>query len=76
MVLGTLGPLDLGTLGPFDSSTSSLLLPLASSYLLLSLPPSLLLWSGLVWRWTFDLYIDVKKLRDGGWWCTLDYNVN
>ena len=50
---GTLGPLDLGTLGPWDSWTSSLLqrlliLPLTSSYLLLSLPPTLLLWYGLV----------------------------
>ena len=79
---GTLGPLDLGTLGPWDSWTSSLLqhlliLPLTSSYLLLSLPPTLLLWYGLVrggvscdigewdWRWTFDLYIDLKKLWDG-----------
>ena len=55
---GTLGPLDLGTLGPWDSWTSSLLqhlliLPLTSSYLLLSLPPTLLLWYGLV--------------REGGW---------
>ena len=51
---GTLGPLDLGTLGPWDSWTSSLLqhlliLPLTSSYLLLSLLPTLLLWNGLVW---------------------------
>ena len=49
----TLGPLDLETLGPWDSWTSSLLqhlliLPLTSSYLLLSLPPTLLLWYGLV----------------------------
>ena len=53
---GTLEPLDLGTLGPCDSWTYSLLqhlliLPLTSSYLLLSLPPTFLLW-------TFDLYID------------------
>ena len=51
--LWTLGPLDLETLGPWDSWTSSLLqhlliLPLTSSYLLLSLPPTLLLWYGLV----------------------------
>ena len=50
---GTLGPLDLGTLGPWDSWTSFLLqhlliLPLTSSYLFLSLPPTLLLWYGLV----------------------------
>ena len=50
---GTLGPLYLGTLGPRDSWTSSLLqhlliIPLTSSYLLLSLPPTLLLWYGLV----------------------------
>ena len=49
----SLGPLDLGTLGPWDSWTSSLLqhlliLPLRSSYLLLPLPPTLLLWYGLV----------------------------
>ena len=53
LILGTLGPLDLGTLGPWDSWTSSLLqhlliLPLTSSYLLQSLPPTLLLWNGLV----------------------------
>ena len=52
-ISGSLGPLDLGTLGPWDSWTSSLLqhlliLPLTSSYLLLSLPPTLLLWYGLV----------------------------
>ena len=40
-------------LGPWDSWTSSLhqhllILPLTSSYLLLSLPPSFLLWYGLV----------------------------
>ena len=61
--LGTLGPLDLGTLGPWDSWTSSLLqhlliLPLTSSYLLLSLPPTLLLWYGLV--------------KGGGWVVTLE----
>ena len=75
----------LGTPGPWDSWTYSLLqhlviLPLISNYLLLSLPPTLLLWYGLVmggggvscdiggwdWRWTFDLYIDLKKLW-GGW---------
>ena len=32
------------------------------------------------WRWTFDLYIDVKKLwgggGGGGGWCTLDYSVS
>ena len=49
----SLGPLNLGTLGPLDSWTPSLLqhfliLPLTSSYLLLSLPPTLLLWYGLV----------------------------
>ena len=25
---------------------------------------------------TFDLYIDVKKLRGGWWWAYLDYNVS
>ena len=50
---GTLGPLDLGTLGPWDSWPFSLIqhpliLPLTSSYPLLSLPPTLLLWYGLV----------------------------
>ena len=49
----TLESLDLETLGPWDSWTSSLhqhllILPLISSYLLLSLPPTLLLWYGLV----------------------------
>ena len=49
----TFGPLDLGTLGPCDSWTSSLLqhlliLPLTFSYLILSLPPTVLLWYGLV----------------------------
>ena len=47
------GPQDLGTIGPWDSQTSSLLiLPITSSYLLLSppiFPPTLLLWYGLVW---------------------------
>ena len=43
------GPLDLGTLGPWDSWTSSLLqhlliLPLTTSYILISLPP--LVWFG------------------------------
>ena len=51
--LGTLGPLGLGTLGPWDSWTSSLfqyllILPLTSSYLLLSHPPNLLLKYGVV----------------------------
>ena len=51
--LGSLGPWDLGTPGPWDSWTSSLLqhlliLPLTSSKLLQSLPPTLLLWYGLV----------------------------
>ena len=27
------------------------------------------------WKWTLDLYIDVKKLW-GGWWVHLDYNVS
>ena len=49
----SLEPWDLGTLGPLDSWTSYLLqhlliLPLTSSYLLLYLPPTLLLWYGLV----------------------------
>ena len=72
----SLGPLNLRTLGPWDSWISSffqhlLILPHTSSYLLLSLLPTLLLWYGLVkgggvscdigewdWRWNFDLYID------------------
>ena len=81
LVLGTPEPWN-----PWDTWTSSLpqhllILPLTSSYLLLSLPSTLLLWYGLVicgggemscdnwewdWRWTFDLYIDLKKLWD--WW--------
>ena len=60
----TFGPLDRG---PLDSWTSSLLLyfllppPISSSYclfLLLSLPPTLLLWYGLVWggiQLSFDI---------------------
>ena len=80
----SLRPWDLGTLGPLSSSTTS-------SYFLLP-PPTLLLWYGLVWgggwvltleieidnwRWTFDLYIDVKKLSGGWWWwCTLDFSVS
>ena len=68
---GTLGPLDLGTLGPWDSWTSSLLqhlliIPLTSSYLLLSLPPTLLLWYGLVmgelWNLTMRLEMDLWPL--------------
>ena len=83
----TLGPLDHGTLRLLPSSNTSLyflLHPLTSSSLLLFLPPTLLLWYGLVWGgvgmlsvdigdgdnwiWSFDLYIDVKKLGGGG--CT------
>ena len=74
----------LGAPGPWNPLTSSFLqhlfiIPLTSSYLLLSLPPTFLLWYCLVmggevscnigewdWRWTFDLYIDLKKLW-GGW---------
>ena len=70
---GTFGPLDLGTLGPWDSWTSYLLqhlliLPLTSSYLLLSLPPTLLLWYGLVrgggelWHWRMRLEMDLWPL--------------
>ena len=56
----SLGPSDLGTLEPWNPWTLGLLdllssllqhlliLPLTSSYLLLSLPPTLLLWYGLV----------------------------
>ena len=29
----------------------------------------------LDWRWTFDLYIDVKNLGVGGW-CTLDFSIS
>ena len=66
----TLGPLDLGTFRPWDSWTSSLLWHLfilihTSSYLLLSLPPILLLWYGLViggcelWHWRIRLEMDL-----------------
>ena len=55
VALRNLGPWDLWTPGPWDSWNSSLLqhliLPLTSSYLLLSLHPTLLLWYGLVWFW-------------------------
>ena len=76
MVLGTLGPWDLWTLGPWDSWTSSLhqhllILPLRSSYLLLSLPPTLLLWYGLVrgggelWHWRMRL--EMESFGMGEW---------
>ena len=57
----SLGPWDLGTPGPWESWTSSLLqhlliIPLTSSYLILSLPPNLLLKYGVVM---------------GGWGCEL-----
>ena len=73
----------LGTPGPWDSWTSSLLqhiliFPLTSSYLLLSLPHTLLLWYGLVmggggggscdireWDWDWLLEIDLWPL----YWC-------
>ena len=72
----TLGPLDLWTLGPLPSFNISSYLLLNLFYILLSLPPTLLLWYGLVWgggvltfeieidylRLIFDLYIDVEKL--------------
>ena len=53
VTLRYLGPWDLGTTRPWNPWTSSLLqhlliLPLTSSYLLLSLPPTLLIWYGLV----------------------------
>jgi len=59
----------LWTPGPWDSWTSFLcqhllILPLTSSYLLLSLPPTLLLWYGLVMgRW------------GGGWVVTLENEI-
>ena len=76
MVLGTLEPLDPGTFGILDLSSP---------------PPPGLVWFGMTgggsvltleieidnWRWTFDLYIDVKKLWVGGWVVVeLDYNVS
>ena len=77
---GTLGPLDLGTLAPWYSWTSSLLV---------SLPHTLLLWYGLLWgwrlihdigdwdwRWTFDFYVDVRKLSVGSGCCTLNYSIS
>ena len=77
----SLGPLDLRTLGPSDSWTSSLLqhlliLPLTSSYLLLSLPPTLLLWYGLVrggggrelWHWRVRLEMDLWPIYWGDRW--------
>ena len=79
MSLRYLDPWDLGTLGPWDSWTSSLLQHLlifshTSSYFLL-LSSFGMVWirggdesniGGWDWRWTFDLYIDLKKLW-GGW---------
>ena len=76
VTLRYLGPLDPGTPGPWDPWTFGLLdiFP-SSSY---SHP---LVWGGGIeidnWRWTFDLYIDVRKLC-GGWGgggCTLNYNI-
>ena len=84
LVLVSLGPLDLWTLGPLPfSSTSYFLLPLpiSSSYS----PP--LVWFGMGgghlvltleieidnWTWSFNLYIDVKKLWGG---CASVYNVS
>ena len=80
MTLRYLGPWDLLTLGIWDSFTSSLflyllILPLTSSYLFLLLSSFGMVWlrGGVScdigewdWRWTFDLYIDLKKLL-GGW---------
>ena len=71
--LGTPGPWNPWTLGflylfphPFlsSSNTSSYfpLHPLTSSYLFLLLSSFGMLW---LWRWTFDLYIDLKKLWVG-----------
>ena len=73
----TLELLDLGTLGPLPfSSTSSYfpLHPLTSSYLFLLLSFGMVRLGGRGscdigewdWRWTFDLYIDLKMLW-GGW---------
>ena len=80
----TLGPLHHGILGPLPSSNTSsyfLLHPLTSSYLLLFLPPTLLLWYGLVWGvggcWDVTLEIDpigygpltfILMLKSYGWW--------
>ena len=73
----TLEPFDLGTLGPLPSSNTSSyfpLHPLTSSYLFLLLSSFGMVWLGggvscdigeWDWRWTFDLYIDLKKLWDG-----------
>ena len=59
--------MSLGTLDLFPPPPP--LYPRTSSYLLLFLPPTLLLWYGLVWA--FNLYVDVGKL---GWVGNLDYN--
>ena len=78
-----MGLLDLFLL-PTPSHTSSYIL----FYLLLSHPFTLLLWYGLVWgyvscdigdwdwRWTSDLYIDVKKFTGGWWVVNLDYSIS
>ena len=75
--LGPLGTRDLGTLGPLPSSNTSSyfpLHPLTSSYLFLLLSSfgMVWLWGGSCdigecdYRWSFDLYIDLKKFW-GGW---------
>ena len=84
----TLKPLDLGTLGPLPSSNTSSyfpLYPLTSSCLFLLLSSFGMVWYGgghLVltleieidnWTWSFNLYIDVKKLWGG---CASVYNVS
>ena len=73
----TLEPLDLGNLGPLPSANTSSyfpLDPLTSSYLFLLLSSFGMVWLGgggrfdigeWDWRWTFDLFIDLKKLWDG-----------
>ena len=67
LVFGTPGPWNPWTLGLLDLFPPHLLiLPLISSYLLLSLPPTLLLWYGLVMgRWG----------EGGGWVVTLENEI-
>ena len=72
--LGTLGPWDSWTSSLLQHLLKLPLHPLTSSYFFLLLSSFGMIWlrggvncdiGELDWRWTFDLYIDIKKLWDG-----------